>query len=177
MSAIDYATTLTSLDAAIATASGEDLALLQDVRNRLAKKGAELTARWSAEVDTAKTAWSAAASAAFTQAKEAADYVITTAGQPAPPAITFNTYSSAEIVGRLSAAEEFASGAVARALESYGSAFSRAWADTSEAPSLYTGARRNPSDPWAAPVAVAALEREIYALIAEATELLAMVAA
>ena len=70
MAAINWTTTQTALDAAIAVpADGPDLTLLQDVRRRLTRVGEGYDALWAATagVDDAKTAAIAAVADAFTE--------------------------------------------------------------------------------------------------------------
>lgn len=177
MSAIDYATMLASLDAALATATGADLALGTSVRGRLAAKGADLTQRFSAAVDTAKTAWAAAASAAFDEAEEAAGYVYSVAGEPAPPNITFNLYDDSEIRARLLAASGLTQDAFLQRVVAQHRATWRAAFDAGPAAAtLYTSPVKTAADPNEAAMAPATLEREIYALLAEATSWLALAA-
>lgn len=176
MSAIDYATMLASLDAALATATGADLALGTDIRSNIATLGAELTARFTPSVDTAKTAWAAAASAAFDEAEEAAGYVYSVAGEPAPPNITFNLYDDSEMRARLSAAAALASNAfLQRVVSQHRATWNAAFSAGPESASEYTGARARL--PYSRTVTSAAsLERQIYVLLAEATSWLALAA-
>lgn len=177
MAAIDYGVALASLDVAIATATGADLALGTDIRARLAAKGADLTERFTGDVDTAKTAWAAAASAAFDEAEEAAGYVYSVVGAPAPPNITFNLYDDSEMRARLSAAEGLTTDAfLQRVIVQHRATWNAAFATRPAAATKYTSPSRTASDPHEAPMAPSSLEREIYALLAEAASWLALAA-
>lgn len=168
MAAIDYASTLASLDAALATATGADATLGQEIRDRLAKLGARLTKWFDADASTAKTAWVTLATAAFNEAEEAAAFVYDQAGEPAPGNISFNQYSSAELLARLADAAALTSDTfLSRALTQHRSAFVAAFNGTDDT-SDYTapiprhvegGFVLGPDD------AVATIEREFYALI------------
>lgn len=68
MPAIDWTTTLASLDGALAGATGTDLAVGAPIRDALARSGAKYDARWSLAIDAAKLAWLASAEEAHNQA-------------------------------------------------------------------------------------------------------------
>lgn len=180
MAAIDFTTTITALDAGIAGATGADEAILQDVRDRIAKLGHALTSRFTLAVDTAKGVWEANASAVAIEAHEAADHVTTEEGGTPGAPVAWNAYSIADLLARIGAASQLAStefrkqalvvhtGALAAAFHSgpdSGALYSRA-------PTVHDYANNaSPGQP-----SVAAIEREIYAAIQEANEALALAA-
>lgn len=122
MAAVDWSTTVTALDAAIAGAVGVDLELGQDIRAELAALGAVYDGQFTAAADTAKTAWLAAATSAHDEADEAALYALTLLEEPPAPfpsALTFDAYDNAAIVARCRASEKAATGFVLEAIEAH----------------------------------------------------------
>lgn len=180
MAAIDYATTVSSLNTAIGTATGADLELLTDIRDRLSALGASLTRRFTSEVSDAKDVWGPAAEAAHDEAAEAVGYVYTAEGETPPTPPTFAVYTIAEVLTQLGDAGRLTESAfLKRILQTHRSALGSAFSVGPDDAYKYTSRPRRidhvagvgPNSP-----SVAELEREIYGVIAEATQALALAA-
>lgn len=179
MTVIDTATSLAAVDAALAGLSGVNAALGQEIRDELAKLGAQLSAHWTSAIDDAKGAWIAGATAVAAQALEAADYAYGEAGEPAPPALTFNPYDSTAIAQRLTAAAALVAGNVflVEALGKHSSAFSSAFAGARiDAAHAYVKGPRDHIERLSWSTSPAQVERAAYVQIQRATAWLAFIA-
>lgn len=176
MSAIDYATMLASLDAALATATGADLALGTDIRSNIATLGAELTARFTPSVDTAKTAWAPRRQRPSMKPRKRRATCTASPASPRRPTSRSTCTTTARCARACPPAAALASNAfLQRVVSQHRATWNAAFSAGPESASEYTTARARL--PYSRTVTSAAsLERQIYALLAEATSWLALAA-
>lgn len=195
MAAIDWSTTVAALDAALVSAVGVDLELGQGIRAELAALGAKYDGEFTSAADTAKTAWLAAAESAHDEADEAARFVIVPIfvaahadddPVPDPPAaLTFDAYDSTAIVARCREAEKASTGFTLEAVQEHREAVEELFklpnAATLQAFVPYWGGfvvtdLGGGATRYAPHVSVRKTELALVALIADATDWLALVA-
>jgi hypothetical protein len=134
MPQILWAPTVASIDAELASATGADLAVGTKIRATLNAAGTTYDARYDdAGVAAAKTAWLSAAELVHDDADHAARYAESLVAS-ADPALTFDPYSSAAIIGRLANATKATLSATVRAfLSAHTSAVSTVYAGPASA--------------------------------------------
>lgn len=185
MSAVDWAATVTLLDAALASAVGVDLELGTPIRAELAALGALYAVAYDSAADDAKDVWLARAESAHDEADEAARYLLSLVDD-APTALTFDPYSSALISARCIAAaavasDDFASEAIVAHRRAVEALFNVSSAELKSDPDLASYWGDEVTARWEGRVlqrvpSVREREIEIMAVIAEATSWLALVA-
>lgn len=181
MAYLNWTAKLATLDAALGTATGADLAAGQQIRAELYNAGRKYEARWTASVSTARDAWITQATTAHDLADEAARYVEDEIGTADPP-LTFDQWSSTAILARLEAARTAALDldrpAVVETLERHRAAVGGAFGVGDAASSLYaaaeyvTGIARHVQEPST----VRALEMDTRTAMAAADDWIALVA-